>query len=279
MTKIAFICDAGCDIDPQYTADNDIYTIPFAVNFTDKSYLDGVDITRDQVYEMMKTEIPTTCVCSADIIIKSLKEIKSQGIKNIIIASISSKISGMHNLMRMCADEFEDLNIELIDTEQVSIGAGFPIIKGVEAYKNGASFEEVVKTIKDAIKDVHVYVYFRDLTNLIKGGRVPKGKAYIANALNIKPVMTIENGEMAEVKKIRGSKKAIRLFREKYNKHITESSYISAVYASNQDDLSTIEDEFQNEIQNAKYTQRTQITPTIAVHAGTEFLAVVFMKA
>lgn len=278
MTKIAFICDAACDINEEFVKKNNIHVIPFAINFSEKSYLDGVDITRDEIYTKMKDEIPTTGVCAADIILKTLKEIEDSGVKNVIMASISSKLSGMHNLFRMCADNFKNLNIELIDTESISVGAGFPIIKGINAYNDGADFNTVVKTIKNSFKEVYVYAYFRDLTNLIKGGRIPKGKAYVANALNIKPIMTVEEGVLVEAKKVRGNKNALKFFKEKFKEHNKGKFYFSSIYANNIEDAKMVEDEFCEELKNSIYNVRTTLTPTVGVHAGTEFLAFVFMN-
>lgn len=278
MEKIAFITDAGCDINEEFAEEHGIYVIPFSIIFKDGTYLDRIDISREEVYKRMETEIPTTSIVPTEFILNMFHDIENKGIKNVVIMTMSSKMSGLYNLLRMLIEQFPNLNIELIDSESISIGGGLPLIKGVFAYEDGADFETVVQIVKDAKKDVFIYAYFRDITNLMKGGRVPRGKVYVANALNIKPMMAMKDGEMVEAKKIRGDKKAIQFFRDEFDKYAGDKYYISPMYASNLEGALKLDEEFAEEIKKATYYTKTVVTPTIGVHSGTDFTAFAFMR-
>ncbi len=278
MEKIAFIIDAACDLPQEYIEENNIYIIPFSINFSNKTYTDGVDITRAEFYEMMKTEIPSTSIASFSYLINAFKDIHERGIKNIIIMTLSSTLSSFYNYLKLAAESQDNFNIKIIDSKSASLGEGFPLMAGINAYKNGANFEEVANIIEAAIEKTNIFVYFKDLKNLIKGGRVPLVKGYIATALSIMPIIRLHAANLEILKNVRSEKQAIKFLKSQFDKLADKDYYLATLYGNDESYCERIEEVFSDEIANAKFYTRANVTPTLGVHVGSKFSGIVFMN-
>lgn len=213
------------DSDSDYMdKDENVTVIPMTIQFGDKTYKDGVDLTHDKFYELLieNEDLPTTSLISPAQFEEAFKEVKDAGDEAVVI-TVSSKLSGTFQSAMIAAQDFED-EIALVDSENVTIAEGLLVKRAVELAKEGKSAKEIKEILDKEKKDLVLIALLDTLEYLKKGGRVPKSVAMIGGLLSIKPVIGIEDGEVAMIGKARGSKNANNLLVQEVGKHAVDHS-------------------------------------------------------
>jgi DegV family protein with EDD domain len=211
---IAFAIDNAVTL-PEGTENKygiEIFKLGIPIYIDGKEYIDGKDITAEEFIKMhdpnsdLKTAVP-----SPGFIEDFLTNIHKEGYDEVIYFGMSSKLSGLTGLVKMVAKTIDDMKIHVIDTRNVSIGAGFVVLKALELFKESHSLKDIVEVSKESYKNIKLLVSVMDLTRLINGGRLPRYKGMVANLLRIKPLLHISNnGELQLLQKTRTSSKLIK---------------------------------------------------------------------
>ncbi|MGO5358854.1 DegV family protein [Anaerofustis sp. LCP19S3_F7] len=280
--KIAIITDSGTDVPPKYIEKYNMYVIPLIVNYNNQSYRDGVDININTICETLKEEVPTTSLPSIDDIMETFERVLTDGYKKVIVVTISSGLSGTHNAMRIASESFEDkLDIMLVDTKNIDIGAGFTAIRAGELIEQGYSFEEIKEKLDDVINNTKVYFCVKTLEYLRKGGRIGLVASVVGTALDLKPVISCNSdGIYYVVSKARGRKKSLKKAineAKKYAKQFEEYN-IAVVNVWSKEEAKEIEDNIKNDFPNVKSVFVGAISPALAVHTGPGLIGVGVQK-
>lgn len=207
--KVALITDSCADLHPEHIGDAPIFTVPLTITCQGKQYEDGVDITADQVYELAKVELPQTSLPRPEAMYQTLKKIQEQGYEKVIAVMLSSGLSGTCNLMRVTAEDFENLEVHIIDSLSASMGSGAMILQLMQYIKEGKSWNQLKILADRMVKRTKVFFSVDTLEYLQRGGRIGKITALAGSVLNLKPIITFEpTGELGSVAKCRGSRQA-----------------------------------------------------------------------
>ncbi|SMC23917.1 EDD domain protein, DegV family [Clostridium acidisoli DSM 12555] len=211
MEKIKIITVSTADLPKDIIDKYDIEVLPLLVNIGDKSYLDGIDITTSKLLEIMDTDgvFPTTMQVNPQRHYECFKKYLEEGYK-IIMISMSSKMSGTYQSACIAKDMLETDDIAVIDSLNVTSGLGVLVLKACRLRDAGYDFDKIAEEIINTIPHVKSAIAFNRLDNLIKGGRLSKAAGTIGNILGIKLILTIKDGEMIVVDKVRGTKKAAK---------------------------------------------------------------------
>ena len=280
--KIAIITDSGTDVPPKYIEKYNMYVVPLIVNYENQSYRDGIDININTICEKLKEEIPTTSLPSIDDIMETFEKVITDGYKKVIVITISSGLSGTHNAMRIASESFEDkLDIMLVDTKNIDIGAGFTAIRAGELIEQGYSFEEIKEKLDDVINNTKVYFCVKTLEYLRKGGRIGLVASVVGTALDLKPVISCNSdGIYYVVSKARGRKKSLKKAineAKEYAKQFKEYN-IAVVNVWSKEEAKKIEDNIKNDFPNVKSVFVGAISPALAVHTGPGLIGVGVQK-
>jgi DegV family protein with EDD domain len=211
MEKIKIITDSTADLSKEIYDKYDIEVLPLLINFGEESYLDGVEINPDKVFERIEKEnvLPTTAQVTPNRFVEAYKKYLNEGYK-IISIHMSSVMSGTYQSACIAKEMLETEDIVVIDSQNVTAALGMLVLKAAKLREKGYNIlkmEEVLETVKDKIK---LSVYFESLEYLVRGGRISKTAGIVGNMLGIKLVLEIKDGLMAVKDKIRGNKKAIK---------------------------------------------------------------------
>ncbi|MPQ43184.1 DegV family protein [Clostridium tarantellae] len=211
MSKIKIITDSTCDLSRDLIDKHNIEILPVLINFGEESYLDGVEINLTEMLTRIEVEncLPTTAQVTPNRFMENYKKYLDEGYK-IISIHLSSKMSGTYQSACIAKQMLESEDIIVIDSHNVTLGLGMIVLKACNLVKEGKSFEEIEKEILEYKKHVKSTIAFESLDNLVRGGRLSKGKAMFVNALGIKLLLNIQDGEMNVLGKVRGSKKIIK---------------------------------------------------------------------
>lgn len=208
--RIAVITDSCADVPPELAKKLDIYVIPLQLIYSDGVYYDGINITTQEVYDRLPTEIPKTSLPAGEVILDIFEQIKNDGFEKAIAVMLSSGLSGTCNLVRRLGEEFEGLVIETFDTISGSLGSGGIAMKLAEYIRQGRSWNELLSLTPRLIKNTHVFFSVNTLEYLRKGGRIGLISSVTGTMLQIKPVISFApSGELTSVAKVRGRKASI----------------------------------------------------------------------
>ena len=209
---VRIIVDSSTDVSEKYR--EKIQFVPLTVRFGDREYLDGVELSKHQFYEMLVESdvLPTTSQATPAAFAEYLESVASAGDSAVVI-TLSSKLSGTYQSAVLAAEDYP--NIYVVDSQSVAIGTGVLAQYAVELAQQGMGAEEIAQVLTQQREKVCVVALLDTLEYLKKGGRISKTVAFAGGMLNIKPVVTVQDGAVALIGKARGSRNGNTLLVEK----------------------------------------------------------------
>jgi DegV family protein with EDD domain len=210
--KIAIVTDSASYMPPEAVGDLNIPAIPQTLIWDGETYRDGVDIDAPTFYSRLRTSktFPTTSQPTVPEFVDFFQRVAAEQQTDTILAVlVSSKMSGTVASARAAKEQLPDLDIRVVDTGLISMGMGFPIIAGARAAAEGRSLDEVIAVVEDIRDRIHFLGVVGTLEYLHRGGRIGGAKRIFGTALNIKPLLHFENGQLEPLAQIRTRRKAL----------------------------------------------------------------------
>lgn len=211
---IRIITDSGSDITYEKAAAWGVSVLPMKTIFGEEEYLDGVTLSHREFYEkLIESDVhPTTSQVAPYEFEEAFAEAAAAGDK-VLCITLSSKLSGTCQSAHIAAAEYAEF-VTIVDSENVAIGEQLLVEEAVGLRAQGLEIEEISALLEEAKKKIRVVALLDTLEYLKKGGRISGTAAAVGGLLSIKPVVTVENGEVAMLGKARGSKNGQNLLRE-----------------------------------------------------------------
>ncbi len=212
MSDIKIITDAGADLTLEQQNEYDIEVLPLRIYADGKEYLAGVDTFSDDFYALLDTlkDFPKTSQPTTAEIYDVLKKHTDCG-KQVLMITLSSKASGLNNnanlAKNMILEENENAVIEILDSERYSYTYGLAVIEASKLAKSGNEINEIIPKITELMESYTAYFIPSTLEYLEKGGRINKSSLIFGNMLDIVPVLSLIDGMVSAVGKVRGRKK------------------------------------------------------------------------
>ena len=207
--SVRIIVDSTADLLPQIA--QRLTIVPLSVRFGDREYVQGVDITNAQFYEMLveSDTLPTTSQATPYQFENAFREAVEAG-DTVVAITLSSKLSGTYQSAVIAAAEFPG-RVFVVDSASAAIGTGILIEYALQLVDEGLSAEEIAQKLLAQRERIYVVAMLDTLEYLKKGGRISKTVAFAGELLSIKPVVSIEGGEVKLLGKARGSKQGNNL--------------------------------------------------------------------
>lgn len=277
MNDIAVLIDSGTDVPQEYIERFGMFVLPLVINYAALSYRDRVDITPEQVIDRLELEIPKTSLPSITDAVVMLKRIAKKGYHHVVVVTISSGLSGTHNLLRVAAEQVPALDVRLIDTKNIGIGAGITAIRAGELVEQGLAIDEVESALKVNIKKTKIFFCVSTLKYLQKGGRIGLVTAAVGALLGIQPVISCnDDGIYYTAKKVRGNKQAIETavaMTEELAKNQKRFDLLVA-HAGAEEKARQIMQELSTRIKGYTRLIFAPVSPALAVHTGPGLIGV-----
>ena len=202
--SLKIVLDSTSDLVPELLGKFEI--VPLTVNFGEEEFIDGVTITREEFYaKLIESDvIPTTSQASPEAFEKVFKKVVENG-DEVLCITVASKLSGTYQSACIAAEEFPG-KVRVIDSKSVAIGSAILAEFALSLLEKGVSAEEIEKELIKKREDIIIVALIDTLEYLKKGGRLSKTAAFAGSLLNIKPVVSVEDGEINVLGKARGSK-------------------------------------------------------------------------
>ncbi len=277
--KINIIVDSTCNCAPEI--EEKLIIVPLTISFDGAEYVDGVTIKNKEFYEKLVEcdSLPVTSQATPDAFEKVFKEVSDRN-ESAIVITISSYLSGTYQSAMIAKENYE--NIHVVDSKNVTIGAGILAECALKLAESGTPCEDIVKALELERDNVTVIAMLDTLEYLKKGGRISKTAAFAGGLLSIKPVIRIFDGQIEILGKARGSKQANNLLIKEIEAiggidfdqpillgHTGLSDVLLKKYIEDSSEL------WQDNLNSLRYTL---IGSVVGTHAGPGAVAAAFFK-
>jgi DegV family protein with EDD domain len=193
--KIGFVSDSTSDIPATIAEQLGIEIVPAVVNINGESYLDGLDISREEYYMRLPgfTQLPTTSTPSVGSFQERYEKLLNDGVDSIISIHPPSALSGIFNTAWLAAQPFGE-RITVLDSGQVSLGLGYQVIMAAEVAAKGVVLGEVMVLLESLHKRVRVTALLDTIDYVRRSGRVSWAAAMIGGVLRLHPLVELRDG-------------------------------------------------------------------------------------
>jgi DegV family protein with EDD domain len=210
LTKIKIVTDSTVDLTEKEINDLDIHIVPLSITIDGETYLDRIDLTPSSFLEKMKTseELPKSSQPPAGAFLEMFDELGKDG-SEVLSIHMTGNMSGTVRSAESAA-EMSSSSVTVVDSRFISRGLAFQVIEAAKLSKEGKSLHEILHSIENIRNNTNLFVVVDTLENLVKGGRIGKGKAMIGSLLNIKPIASLAGGEYTPVAKVRSHTQVVK---------------------------------------------------------------------
>jgi DegV family protein with EDD domain len=195
--NIRIVTDSTCDLPKEVVGKYKISVIPLHINQGDESFLDGIELTREEFYTRLPDykPAPTTSTPSPEVFRQKFEQLADEGAQSILSIHISESLSATVNSARMAAEQFKRIPVIVLDSTQLSLGLGFIVEKAAELAELGHKTEEIIENLHELMKRTYVFASLKTLEYLRRSGRMHFALARLGEILQIKPLLHMNQGE------------------------------------------------------------------------------------
>jgi len=271
---VKIVTDSTADLPFRVAKELGITVIPAYLRFGNEVYRDRIDISEDQFYDRLindqthpTTEPPTPKDFAA--VYDELSR-KSDGIISI---HISSELSATYNSAIQGKKLVNtDCPIEVVDSRLVTMGLGLLVISAASIAASEENLPQIVERIKKVIPDIRELGLFDTLKYLVLGGRISRAKAFLGSVLNVKPMITMNNGELEPFRQVRNRKDGKDELL-KFAKNAGNIKDLSVVYSTTPEEAKDLVKQM-DPIFPADQIKLARLGPVLGVHGGPGILFV-----
>jgi len=195
--NIRIVTDSTCDLPEEIVRQQAITVVPLHINIGEKTFLDGVELSRAEFYEQLPNyeSSPKTATPSPDTFTQVYERLAEEGTQAILSIHISETLSATVNSARIAAEQFTRIPVTVLDSTQLSLGTGFLVEKAAQMAQAGKKMEEIVSTLQELMKRTYVFAALKTLKYLRRSGRMNFALAGFGEILQVKPLVHMNMGK------------------------------------------------------------------------------------
>lgn len=280
MAKIAFITDSTTYIPKELSKGLEIHVVPSVVIWGGETLRDGFDIQPTEFYKRLATskDTPTTSQPTPAAFVEKFEELKSKGYTDALGVYVSKKFSSTIDSADAAKQQVTGINIVNIDGRSASMGTGWPLLQAAKAAKGGASMDECVEMAIKTCEHTGVLLIVDTLEFLHRGGRIGGGARFLGTALNLKPLLEVQDGALEAVERVRTKSKALDRLVELLVERIGGRTpvHLAVLHANAEEDARKLLEEGSKRV-NPVETALADVSPAVGTHTGPGTLGFAFM--
>lgn len=268
--RIAVVTDSTADLPAHFVEEYGIRVVPQVLIMGDQTWRDGVDIDSATFYELLRTSphFPSSSQPSVVDFQQIFGELAEE-YEGIAAVLISDELSGTLNSARMAAESLPDVPIEIIDTRAVSLQEAFIVLAAARAAAAGGDLQAVADAARAMIGQPRIYFIVDTLEYLHRGGRIGAASKLFGTALNLKPVLTISDGLVAPLMKVRSRRKALASVVQILDEQLAgaERIHMGVLHVACPEEAAALTEHLEGRFHPAEMF-RTECGPVIGAHVG-----------
>jgi len=281
MSKIAIVTDSTAYIPSDIVKQYNLTVAPQVLIWGEETYQDGVDIQPDEFYERLKTTdvMPTTSQVSIPTMKSIFEDLVEKG-NDVLGIFLSAKLSGTIQSVVQAKEMMGNAGekVSYVDSMTTAMAMGFQVLSVARAVEDGASLEDAIALAEKAREHTGVYFAVDTLEFLHRGGRIGGAQRFLGTALNMKPVLAVQDGRVEAVERIRTKGKAL----ERVFELVVEQTdgktpvRLATLHASAEEEAKTLLNKASKEL-DATESILTTVSPVVGTHAGPGTVGLAYM--
>ncbi|MAF86091.1 MAG: fatty acid-binding protein DegV [Dehalococcoidales bacterium] len=271
---IKVVIDSSADLPARLVEELGITVVPLYVRFGDEVYRDRVDISEDEFYQRLLHDPvhPSTTQPTPQDFANVYQKLSKQA-DGIISIHISTKLSGTCSSALQAKEMVgKGCPIEVIDSQMATMGIGMTAIAAATMTMSGKSLPQVVEDVKQIVANTRLLGLLDTLKYLALGGRIGKAKALLGSVLNVKPVLTLKDGEVVPAGQVRTRDKGIDKLLE-FVENATDIQDLSVIYNTTPDEAQSLAERI-GSVYDKERIRFARLGPVLGVHCGPDILFV-----
>lgn len=268
--KIAWVTDTAALLDEKFIRDNQIHVLPLNIVFEEGALRETVDMTHDQFYEKLRNAKthPKTSQPAIGEVVDLYKSLKEQGYACAIAVHTSQHLSGTYHSAFTAAEQ-ADFKVYPVDSKIGSFPMQKMIELGQQLEREGFEPESIVEKINELTDHSELSFIPASLSQLHKSGRVSGTQAFLSNLLNIKVVISFENGKVVMKEKVRAISRAKTYVQNLLNTDLETSIIpeVAVIHCNNEEGAIAWKNALEKEYPLISF-KVVPLSATVAVHAG-----------
>ncbi|CEA05394.1 DegV domain-containing protein [Metalysinibacillus saudimassiliensis] len=269
MGQIHIVTDSTSDLTQEEITKNQIHVVPLSIQIDNATYTDGVDIQPEEFMEKMAVskELPKSSQPAPGKFKEMYDELGKDG-DQIISIHMTGGMSGTVESARQAA-QMSESDVTVIDSRFIASGLGIQLLEAARLRDEGATLEQIIKRLEVVRDNTYLYVIVDTLDNLVKGGRIGKGRGFIGSLLNIKVIANLEGGAYNPVGKVRSHKQVVNHLFKQFLED-TAGKTVKMASISHAHGMKTMGTPLKEKIEATGYHDvRVQFTsPIVSTHTG-----------
>jgi DegV family protein with EDD domain len=207
---VAIVTDSTADLPPELALALGVTVVPLSVRFGDQSYLDGIEITPAEFLRRLQIseELPKTSQPPVTTFESVFRPLVDSG-HDVVCITIASGLSGTFNAARLAAEAVDPDRVRVVDSKGVAMQTGVVVIEAASAAQAAEDLESILGVVEDAVSRSHLFAALHTLDYVHKGGRIGKASHLIGSFLDIKPILSVRDGEVIPAERSRSWRKAL----------------------------------------------------------------------
>lgn len=274
--KIAIITDSACDLTDELLAQYQIKFVPLRLVYKGGELRDRVEISPDEVYALLPSEVPKTSLPLPEDVSRVYDELADEGYTDAVHICISSGLSGTYNMVRMIAADYERMNVRVVDSKSLSMEEGFIVLNCARMLEKTQDADEIAAYAHSLRERSAGMFVIRTLEYLRKGGRIGLVEGVLGTMLQLKPVIFVnDDGIYETIAKARGHINALEaLVREITGRFSQKAIQLAVVHGSVPAEGEKLLERLKNAL-NVQESFLVPVSPVLGVHTGPGLLGVI----
>jgi DegV family protein with EDD domain len=276
---VKIVTDSSADLPEEVVKALGITVVPLYVRFGDEVYRDRVDISEDEFYERLQHDPvhPNTTQPTPQDFVNVYQKL-AQGADGIVSIHLSAKLSGTcSSALQAKGVVANECSVEVIDSETLSMALGLIVISAARAAKDGKSLDEVEAVARQTMSKIRLLALLDTLKYLLLGGRIGKAKALLGSILNVKPILTLKDGEVVPAAQVRTRAKGMdKLF--EFVENSKDIQELTVVHSTTPDEAQALAERLGSVFDKEKIIV-SRLGPVLGVHIGPAALIVAVREA
>ncbi|KPB06573.1 DegV family protein [Bacillus sp. CHD6a] len=277
MTNVKIVTDSTVDIDQSIIEELNIEIVPLSITIDGESYIDRFGIKPDEFMDKMKhsTELPKSSQPAVGSFVDVYNRLGEDGSK-ILSIHMTGGMSGTVGSAESAAN-ISDSDVTVVDSRFISFALSFQVVAAAKMAKEGKELQEIINKLNDIRSNTDLFIMVDTLDNLVKGGRIGRGKALIGSLLNIKPIASLADGVYTPVTKARSHSQVIKYYTKQFKEDIAGKMVkgVGIAHAGSLKQAQALKDALY-EASGFENIQIAYTTPVISTHTGPGALALMY---
>ncbi|MFJ8064943.1 DegV family protein [Psychrobacillus sp. NPDC096426] len=277
MPKVHIVTDSTADITKELIEQYNIHIVPLSIHIDGESYIDGVTIHPEEFVDKMakSKELPKSSQPAVGVFQELYDKLGANG-DRVISIHMTGTMSGTVKSAQAAA-EMSTSDVTVIDSQFISFALGFQVEEAAKMAAKDHPVEMIIQKVKETCEKTKLLVVVDTLENLVKGGRIGKGKAMLGSLLSIKPIASLTDGEYTPVAKVRSHKQVVNYLFNEFLKD-TKGKIVKKVGISHANGFS-MATPLKNLIEETgfKQIQMSFTSPVISTHTGPGAIGFMYM--